>query len=356
MQQSSILFIVPYFGSFPNYFQQWLNSCSYNPTINWLIITDNQKQYDYPSNVKVVQQSFNQLQQRFKSFFSMPIILETPYDFCEFKVAYGEVFSDELNGYDFWGHCDIDLIWGNIRSFITSDILSKYSKISWRGHMTLYKNTPGINSIYRKELDQVSIYQYAFNNPTQKQYAFDERGINFLFEKEGKEIYKSCPFADLKIRNKNFELLHFDNNDKYKNKHQIFYWCNGRLYRLYVEKNQVHSEEFLYIHFLKRPMKVKCNNRHEFMIVPNQLVSLPGTLSLKDYIIKHSRQGVYWSYWIQRLKPSFLINKLKYRKEVATFMTIAPPIAQKGYSCTIPSINQYKVIDSIAELRTIKTE
>ena len=32
-------------------------------------------------------------------------------------------------GYDFWGHCDMDLIWGDIRNFITEDVLSKYDKI-----------------------------------------------------------------------------------------------------------------------------------------------------------------------------------------------------------------------------------
>lgn len=39
----SIIIIVPYFGEFPNYFQLFLNSCKYNESINWVIITDKEK-------------------------------------------------------------------------------------------------------------------------------------------------------------------------------------------------------------------------------------------------------------------------------------------------------------------------
>ena len=49
--------------------------------------------------------------------------------------------------YDFWGYCDIDLIFGNIRKFITDDILDKYDKILSRGHFTLFRNKDSINTI-----------------------------------------------------------------------------------------------------------------------------------------------------------------------------------------------------------------
>lgn len=45
------IFIVPYFGKFPNYFQLILNSCEKNSDFNWLIITDIEGEYNYPKNV-----------------------------------------------------------------------------------------------------------------------------------------------------------------------------------------------------------------------------------------------------------------------------------------------------------------
>lgn len=346
----SILLIIPYFGSFPNYFNLWLQSCAANPSINWLIITDNQQKYNYPTNISVQLQSFDQLRKRIKSFFSFPIKLETPYDFCEFKVAYGEIFAKELSEFDFWGYCDIDLIWGNMRNFITQEILSQYNKISWRGHLTLYRNNNEINSIYRRNINGIPLYKYAFNNPTKKQYAFDERGINLLFEQENEAIYKDLPFADLKIRNKNFELLHFSKSETYKNKRQIFFWNNGSLYRLFLHNDNVFAEEFLYIHFLKRPMKTKVNPNIPFFIVPNKFIQIPESLKLKKLISKMGKNDIYWSYWTERMSISFFIKKLQYKKDLKLFNSIAPQVGQLGYPCTIPSIKNFRIIKDLKDL------
>ena len=58
-----ILFIIPYFGKFPNYFQLFLNSCEYNSEYNWVIITDNKEEYNYPKNVKIINKSFEELKE-----------------------------------------------------------------------------------------------------------------------------------------------------------------------------------------------------------------------------------------------------------------------------------------------------
>lgn len=349
-KHSSILLIIPYFGSFPNYFNLWLQSCATNSTINWLIITDNQQSYNYPKNVSVQLQTFEQLKKRIESFFSFPIKLETPYDFCEFRVAYGELFAEELTGFDFWGYCDIDIIWGNIRNFITPEILNQYNKISWRGHLTLYRNNNIINSIYRRNLNGIPLYQFAFNNPTKRQYAFDERGINLLFEQEQETIYKDLPFADLKIRSKNFKLLHFKNTEYYKNNRQIFYWINGSLFRIFLNMDYVYAEEFLYIHFLKRPMKLNVESDKPYFIIPNKFEPIPEPLHLKKYIIQRAKKGIYWNYWIERLKLSFLIKKWQYKKDMKLFNSIAPQVGQLGYPCSIPPIKNTKLIKDLNDL------
>lgn len=49
----SIVYIVLYFGKFPSIFPLWLNSCRNNPTIDWLIFTDDHSCFNYPQNVRV---------------------------------------------------------------------------------------------------------------------------------------------------------------------------------------------------------------------------------------------------------------------------------------------------------------
>ena len=48
-----IVFICPYFGKLPEYIDVWLKSCEYNKDIDWILITDDKTDYNYPTNVKV---------------------------------------------------------------------------------------------------------------------------------------------------------------------------------------------------------------------------------------------------------------------------------------------------------------
>ena len=75
-----------------------------------------------------------------KSILIIPVVLHKPYKLCDYRICYGAVFQDFIKNYDFWGFCDIDLLWGNIRTFITEGILNKYDKIGFQGHSTLVRN------------------------------------------------------------------------------------------------------------------------------------------------------------------------------------------------------------------------
>ena len=145
--------IVPYFGKFPNYFQLTLDSCGKNLDFDWLIITDNNEDYDYPSNVKVYKMTFEEfkklIQIKLKNYIEK-IELEKPYKLCDYKVTYGYVLSAYLKNYDWWGYCDFDIIFGKLNNFITDELLKKYDKLFVFGHFTLYRNTEEINKLFLK--------------------------------------------------------------------------------------------------------------------------------------------------------------------------------------------------------------
>lgn len=114
----SIAFVVPWAGHLPPYFQLWLESCRWNSSIDFLLFTDDQTNYNYPNNVKVHYMSFEQMKELFQKQYDFPLSINVPYKFCDFKPAYGEIFSDYLKGYDYWGHCDVDLIWGGYANLL----------------------------------------------------------------------------------------------------------------------------------------------------------------------------------------------------------------------------------------------
>ena len=53
------------------------------------------------------------------------------YSQADLQPAYGVIFDEYIQGFDFWGHFDIDVVWGDIRSFITEEILKNYQIISF---------------------------------------------------------------------------------------------------------------------------------------------------------------------------------------------------------------------------------
>ena len=97
--------IVPYFGKLPEIFPIWLKSCSTNKDIEWLIITDDTSKYNYPKNVDVNYISWEDIKLRIQKLYDFEIILDKPYKLCDYRVAYGEIFEEELEKYDFWGYC-----------------------------------------------------------------------------------------------------------------------------------------------------------------------------------------------------------------------------------------------------------
>jgi hypothetical protein len=72
---------------------------------------------------------------------------------CDLKPAYGVIFAEDLRPYDFWACSDLDIVWGDIRRFVTPDLLRRHDIISSRadrlsGHFTLYRNTPETNRAF----------------------------------------------------------------------------------------------------------------------------------------------------------------------------------------------------------------
>lgn len=187
-----ICIVVPYFGSWPKWFNIFLESCRYNPNITWLLYTDCGTPDNLPDNVHIENADltmFNTLASQ-KLNMDIRITDKFRYKLCDMKPAYGTIFEDYLTGYDFWGYGDIDLIFGNIQDFITDDMLENYDVINVKkeyivAHFILYRNEKRITELYKKgPYDQVFL-------DVETCYCFDES--NFVFDRS---IYDKTPFAE----------------------------------------------------------------------------------------------------------------------------------------------------------------
>lgn len=288
----TIILIIPYFGKLPSNFQLWLEGCRFNPSINWLLFIDDQHPYDFPDNVAFVYTSFREIKDRIQQLYDFPIALEHPYKLCDYRVAFGEIFRNEIEKYEYWGYCDIDLLFGNIRKFITDDILGSYEKIGFQGHLTILKNTPEVAKRYREHVEGIPTYEEIFTDP--RSCMFDEDIIEAQYDRLQIPVYRKVFFAHLLKYHKDFYLGHLPKEDHYKNKDNIFLWEKGRLYRCYLKSEKMVKEEMLYIHFFCRKMdiKVKGQDRPSRVIIyPNTIKGYDGTI-VEDLIKKKAHTSL----------------------------------------------------------------
>lgn len=249
--------VICYFGNVPSYFDLWKKSALRNDDINFLFFTD-QDTIKSEKNLIVNHMSFNELKSFIQNKFDFKISLKTPYKMCDYKPAYGYIFSEYLKDYDFWGYCDIDLIFGNIRKFITEDILSNNDIILNLGHLTLYRNNEICKNLFKKN---GSLFSYKIVYSTDEFYAFDEMSGMHMIQKENNiKPYLSIPIADIDRRFSRFLLDGGNNYEK-----QFFYFDNG-IYRKYRIENSDYIEEYCYLHFQKRVPKIYSTQSEKYFI------------------------------------------------------------------------------------------
>ena len=107
--KNTIALINVQIGSYKNYNSLFLNSCKENKDVDFYFFTDQ----DIPvlsKNIHIVKISFLEVKEKIQGLFDFPINLDSPYDLCDYKVAYGEIFQEYISDYDFWGYCDTDMV------------------------------------------------------------------------------------------------------------------------------------------------------------------------------------------------------------------------------------------------------
>lgn len=183
---TKLAIVVCYIGKLPWYFRYFVHSCRYNPSIDFFIITDdNDYPAQLPENVKVVLMSLTEINRIASDRLGFPVNVKEGYKMCDFKPTYGFLFSDLLKPYDFWGHGDLDVIFGNIRNFITDQVLKDHDLICVRhdfltGYFLLYRNDDRMNTLFKMSRD------YQFVLQMENHFCFDETNFQFSAFAEGK--------------------------------------------------------------------------------------------------------------------------------------------------------------------------
>ena len=230
-----------------------LKSMAHNPSIDWLIITDSGQKFNLPENVVLRHETPTSLVALLNACTGQKTIIKSLYDFTRLKPLFGRCFSSELQGYDFWGHIDLDMIFGDLRQFITERILSKYDRIFSRGHLSLFRNTPRVHDAIISQAPGAIYYKDVLSG--KEVGPFDEwDGIWKIFRYHRIPQYHDECIADIRPPTakiaRRFEAYELTNHPE-----QVFYWYRGKVYQSYYHREGgIFDREVAYIHFQKRSL------------------------------------------------------------------------------------------------------
>ena len=302
-----IVIIGTYWGKFPTIFPQWLLSCEYNTTIDFLIVTDNIYP-KLPPNVRFLKMTLQEFKELAESKLGMKIKLPTAYKVCDLRPCYGHIFDDLLEGYDFWGHCDFDMIFGDIRSFCEINHITKYDKFLPLGHLSLYRNSDECNNRYKLPVNGELLYLKAFE--CEDNCVFDEIGMRQIYHEYAFPWFEDRAFIDIAIYRRRFI-----GGGIYNAKHQLFGWKNGKVFQIYWDDRYKHAseQEYVYIHFQRRQMDVHLNKaRQNFWITREGLYPWeekePINVALIEKYNPYPGKFVEW-YELQERKVRILLYK-----------------------------------------------
>lgn len=301
-----IALIAKYFGNENSFLPFWFFSVSKNPTIDFIFLTDTdyyQNKYSHITNVRFFIIQKNDFAERVKLACGVNYVDLDKFGYhCnQFRPMFGEMFSDLLINYDYWGYVDTDVVFGDIRSFFPDDLLNSYDKFLERGHFTIFKNDKAINKRYLLTKKWCKI-DYEKICKTSLNFGFDEmHGINVVYEKEGFSYYKNFRILlDCDICT--HELTPCQKDNPFFKKPAYLIYGQGRLTCFNSLTGE--NKDILYAHFQKRKMVINSDYCPDstFYIYPNCIISLD--LIGEEQVVKISRK---------KTKIITIFKRLKYK-------------------------------------------
>ncbi len=267
-----IILLMPYFGSWPVWINLYIESCKYNPDIEWLFFTDCGEPENKAQNVNYRHMSFAEYRELASQKLGINFSAPEPYKICDLRPAYGLVHEEDIKGFDYFGFGDIDLIYGDIRKFYNDDVLN-YNIISTdnrrvTGHLTLLKNNELMRNSFRKiknwrsllespqhqHLDEAA-FSKVFN--PHKNFPLWLRKFFALFNPCQRSIFFKDQYTTPGFKGMEGRKWH----DKSYNYPLKWFWDRGK-----ITNDMDGDREFIYFHFMywkKEPNWLSHNTNSE---------------------------------------------------------------------------------------------
>ena len=295
----SIVIIFPYFGTLPAQYPIWRASALRNPTVDFMFFTD--ADVEPATNIIVHRMTFDNFRRLAQQAFSFPIVLDRPYKLCEYKQAYGYMLHDYIAHYDFWGFGDLDLVYGDLRRFLTGDVLTRLFILGW-GHLTLLHNDAQTNAYFMQQADGYQDYREAFTTKAITFFdEFNHRGCSDKWrDLRPADCWLEEPFDNVSKPKQSFHFCSLNRGWQ----RVVFEHQGSRLFMVRFADGRLQRRESLYAHFQHRPsMRMRFTDADHFLVTPTAAIDYPhrfATLRLRYHCRRRQLTTLLYQ-WRDRL-------------------------------------------------------
>jgi hypothetical protein len=230
--------VIPYFGPWPAWIEFFVESCRWNRGVDWFLFSDNDPPENRSRNVRHVRLSFEDYKSLVSDALGLRFNPREPYKLCDVRPALPFIHRDLLAAYDFVGTGDVDVIYGDLRSFYDDQVLSSYDLLSSHstrisGHLSLMRNDDRMITAFR------GIRRWTKTLEQERYVGLDESGFYDLFRgrraKVGTWLGRSQPRCFLREAYSTPAVT-----DRMR-----WYWKDGRVTNEYYP-----DHPFMYLHFM----------------------------------------------------------------------------------------------------------
>jgi hypothetical protein len=240
MSAAKLILLIPYFGIWPEWINLFIESCRWNPDVHWRFYTDCGEPDNKAANVNYSHLSFGDYKKFVSNQLDIDFCTSDPYKLCDLKPCLGAIHARDIEGYPFFGFGDIDVIYGNIRTFYTDELLAFHDVISTHthmlsGHLAIFRNTERLRNIF----EQIPDYRRLLENPIHT--GIDENKFTNALRRES---HDKLLFVERYSTILSPLKRWHDGTMNYPHR---WFWYKGRL----TNDRDQDSREFLYLHFMR---------------------------------------------------------------------------------------------------------
>jgi hypothetical protein len=234
----SIAILIPWFGDWPEWIDFFVESCRSNSSIDWILLGDAEPPTNRASNVRHVRIAFADYCELLSQKLEVRFPTGEPYKLCDVRPALPHVHADLVRGYDFVGFGDIDVIYGDVRSFYDDETLGSYDLLSSHadrvsGHLCLMRNREDVITAFRRVPD----WRKALED--QEYLNFDERAFFRLFRGRKSRLLEGLGYRPFRT------LFREAYSTPAVTERMRWFWRDGRLTNEYYPHHP-----FMYLHFM----------------------------------------------------------------------------------------------------------